>query len=180
MKHVMIDLETFGVTPQAPFVSIGACTFNPDTGNIGERFYRRIDWNSAMEGRKIDPDTLSWWFNQSQAARDAINLPGEKMINVLEALALWLPKDCQPWGNGSTFDISMLEDGYRQCGLVVPWKFWHVRDVRTIVEVGKLVFNHKDLPFEGVEHNALHDAIHQAKYVSLIWQGLRNKDKAVH
>jgi inhibitor of KinA sporulation pathway (predicted exonuclease) len=31
----------------------------------------------------------------------------------------------------------------------------------------------KDLPFEGVQHNALDDAKHQAKYVSAIWQTLK-------
>ena len=30
----------------------------------------------------------------------------------------------------------------------------------------------RDMPFEGTRHSALDDAIHQAKYVSAIWQKL--------
>ncbi|EAW9850355.1 3'-5' exoribonuclease, partial [Salmonella enterica subsp. enterica serovar Kentucky] len=30
----------------------------------------------------------------------------------------------------------------------------------------------RDMPFEGTRHNALDDAIHQAKYVSAIWKKL--------
>ncbi|MCV5871650.1 3'-5' exoribonuclease domain-containing protein, partial [Escherichia coli] len=30
----------------------------------------------------------------------------------------------------------------------------------------------RDMPFKGTRHNALDDAIHQAKYVSAIWKKL--------
>ncbi len=30
----------------------------------------------------------------------------------------------------------------------------------------------RDMPFKGTRHNALDDAIHQAKYVSVIWKKL--------
>ncbi|MDE1493160.1 3'-5' exoribonuclease domain-containing protein, partial [Xenorhabdus bovienii] len=33
-----------------------------------------------------------------------------------------------------------------------------------------------NMPFEGSRHNALDDAIHQAKYVSIIWQKLINNN----
>jgi hypothetical protein len=48
-------------------------------------------------------------------------------------------------------------------------------DVRTIVELGRKLLNFdpkKDMPFKGEKHNALADAIHQAKYVSAIYQKL--------
>ncbi|EBO5570485.1 3'-5' exoribonuclease, partial [Salmonella enterica] len=53
-------------------------------------------------------------------------------------------------------------------------QWWNDRDVRTIVELGKAIgFDPKrDMPFEGTRHNALDDAIHQAKYVSAIWKKL--------
>ncbi|WP_414668948.1 3'-5' exoribonuclease domain-containing protein, partial [Escherichia coli] len=43
-----------------------------------------------------------------------------------------------------------------------------------IVELGKAIgFDPKrDMPFKGTRHNALDDAIHQAKYVSAIWKKL--------
>jgi len=49
------------------------------------------------------------------------------------------------------------------------------RDVRTIVDLGRALLGFdpkKDMPFTGERHNALDDAIHQAKYVSAIYQAL--------
>ncbi|MFM4127453.1 3'-5' exonuclease, partial [Klebsiella quasipneumoniae subsp. similipneumoniae] len=53
-----------------------------------------------------------------------------------------------------------------------PWEYWNDRDVRTMVELGQAIsFDPKTtIPFEGSRHNALADAIHQAHYVSAIWQ----------
>ncbi|MFV6182691.1 3'-5' exonuclease, partial [Klebsiella pneumoniae] len=53
-----------------------------------------------------------------------------------------------------------------------PWEYWNDRDVRTMVELGQAIgFDPKTtIPFEGDRHNALADAIHQARYVSAIWQ----------
>ncbi|MBC1033642.1 3'-5' exoribonuclease domain-containing protein, partial [Escherichia coli] len=47
-------------------------------------------------------------------------------------------------------------------------------DVRTIVELGKTIdFDARTvIPFEGVRHNALDDARHQAKYVTATIQKL--------
>lgn len=46
--------------------------------------------------------------------------------------------------------------------------------MRTMVLLGKqLGFDPKrDMPFDGVAHNALDDARHQVKYLSAIWQQL--------
>ncbi|MBK0004734.1 3'-5' exoribonuclease domain-containing protein, partial [Erwinia sp. S38] len=37
-----------------------------------------------------------------------------------------------------------------------------------------------DMPFPGDRHNALDDAIHQAQYVSVIWQKLIPATSEVH
>lgn len=61
-----------------------------------------------------------------------------------------------------------------------PWIWWNDRDVRTMVALGKVIgFDPKnDMPFDGERHNALADAIHQAQYVSAIWQRLTIKPVA--
>ncbi|WP_314731978.1 3'-5' exonuclease [Escherichia coli] len=52
--------------------------------------------------------------------------------------------------------------------------YYNDRDVRTIVELGKTIdFDARTvIPFEGVRHNALDDARHQAKYVTATIQKL--------
>ena len=75
MKHIMIDLETMGVTPQAPIVSVGAVMFDPDTRKIGRKmsgktFYAELDWE--WQDRKPCESTVQWWSEQSKEARDAL------------------------------------------------------------------------------------------------------------
>ena len=56
-----------------------------------------------------------------------------------------------------------------------PWKFWNVRDVRTVVDLAKPFRNlKKDYKRKGTHHNALDDAIFQASYVSDMTQALQN------
>ena len=84
------------------------------------------------------------------------------------------PAKVQVWGNGATFDNVILRASYDREFVPCIWKFWNDRDVRTIVELGRVIGinSRRDIPFEGDRHNALADAKHQAKYVSAIWQQL--------
>ena len=71
-------------------------------------------------------------------------------------------------GNGATFDNAILPPSYERLDIPCPWHYSNDRDVRTIVEMGKITdFNARSvIPFEGVRHNALDDALHRAKYVT--------------
>ena len=61
-KNLMIDLETLGTFMNAPVVTIGACFFDPMTGEIGDKFYRKIDMVDAMRFGSASGDTLRWWL----------------------------------------------------------------------------------------------------------------------
>lgn len=54
MKNLMIDLETMGNSSNAAIVSIGACFFEPSTGEIGEKFSRIIYLESSQECGCVD------------------------------------------------------------------------------------------------------------------------------
>ncbi len=183
MKNVMIDLETLGITPQCSVLTIGAVLFDPNTGEIDKdkKLHLKITEDSAREGRVSNEQTEKWWSRQSQAAKDAA-FNGDLLIKgALLQLATFLPKGCIMWGNGATFDVSILEDLFRQYEIKQPWQFWNVRDVRTVVAMGKVIGidAKKDYVFKGTEHNALHDAAHQAMYVSDIWQKLTGRPSGV-
>ena len=179
MLNVMIDLETLGTKPDAPILSIGAVYFDPDTGLFGCKFHVKLDFIEACKDRQIDPATVEWWMGQSDEARTALTDPGEgySKHDALYHLSAFLDNegDVKVWGNGATFDISMLEDLYRQLDTSIPWKFYNVRDVRTIVAAAEGIVDRKDIPFDGIKHDALADAVHQATYVSAMWQALRKK-----
>lgn len=181
--HVMVDLETMGKKHNAPIVAIGAVVFDPATGSIGESFYKVVCLESSVNwGAVIDPSTVIWWLKQSSEARSAI--VNDDAIPLLDALLQFREfvsdnvaggsKKAQVWGNGASFDNSILRSSYDCIAEDYPWEYWNDRDVRTMVELGHAINYEpqKAIPFEGERHNALADAIHQARYVSAIWQRL--------
>lgn len=180
MNNLMIDLEGFSLKPDAAIASIGAAFFEPQTGTIGQCFYTAVDLTSAqLAGGRIDADTVIWWMKQSASARASITGDATDISLALSMLSEFIIDECpanlvQVWGNGANFDNVILRTAYERSGIECPWKFFNDRDVRTIVELGRAVgFDpKKDMPFTGEVHNALDDAIHQAKYVSAIWQRL--------
>lgn len=181
--HVMVDLETMGKKSDAPIVSIGAVIFDPETGFLGETFYKVVSLESAVSwGAEIDPSTVIWWMKQSSEARSEI--ANDNAIQLDDALLQFsefvfenIPGGCetaQIWGNGATFDNTVLRSSFERACLECPWDYRNDRDVRTMVELGKAIgFDAKtSIPFECERHNALADAQHQARYVSAIWQRL--------
>ncbi|HED2305138.1 TPA: 3'-5' exoribonuclease [Klebsiella pneumoniae] len=179
--HVMVDLETMGKKHNAPIVAIGAVVFDLATGSIGESFYKVVCLESSVNwGAVIDPSTVIWWLKQSSEARSAI--VNDDAIPLQDALLQFREfvsdnvaggsKKAQVWGNGASFDNSILRSSYDCIAEDYPWEYWNDRDVRTMVELGQAIsFDPKTtIPFEGSRHNALADAIHQASYVSAIWQ----------
>ncbi|WP_229996927.1 exonuclease [Escherichia coli] len=175
--HLMIDLETMGKNPDAPIISIGAIFFDPQTGDMGPEFIKTVDLETA--GGIIDRDAIKWWLKQSREAQSAILVDEIPLDDALLQLREFIDENSgeffvRAWGNGANFDNVILRRSYERQGISCPWRYYNDRDVRTIVELGKaLEFDARAaIPFEGVPHNALDDARHQAKYISAIWQKL--------
>ena len=169
----MADIETMGVTPGSAIISLGAVKF--DITGIQDRFYRRICLKSNMGmGLTIDPDTLSWWMKQSDGARAELANPDNcHLAQVLQEFRNWIltplrqnsidVKDVELWGNGASFDNSILGAVYDACGVPAPWE--RDRGNRCYRTVKAL---HPDLPMAkrtGTHHNALDDAISQAEHL---------------
>lgn len=167
MNHLMIDIETLGTTEKAPVISIGAVFF--DKNGVGESFYITLDSKEQMKSgvRKADQSTLDWWAKQGDEAKKVFNENTTPTKEGLVKFVEWIAansnlKYLKPWGNGSGFDISILESIFTDYGVKIPWKFWNIRDFRTYKE---FVYDGKDIEREGTHHNALDDAFYQAKIV---------------
>lgn len=164
MRDVMVDLETFGSAPGCVVVSIGAVAFNRDTGRLGDSFYRVIEIESAKRlGLKCDAETLLWWMRQGEDARAALTRDPEPIERVLaEFEAFWGRQRAERfWCHGATFDAPILDAAYRAARLRVPWKYSAVRDTRTLFELADVAVERS----AGTHHNALDDAVNQARAV---------------
>ena len=170
----MIDLETMDTLPSTKVLSIGAVAFNPYTGEVETDTGLHIALRQDLQlGRTKSPQTEAWWERQSPEARASWDLPEEDLVEPKEALRelyrfFKTNKASRPWGHGSTFDISILEDMYRWAEGKPPWRFWDVADTRTILDIAKM----KVPRVEGTHHNALDDAINQAKAMHIAYQKL--------
>jgi hypothetical protein len=175
---ISIDLETLKSRYDAAILSIGAAAIDLDTGKLGKTFYREINLATAMKAGSISPDTLAWWVGQNDKAKRVFSDHGKKVpLSVaLYDLGLYVAehKGATVWGNGSSFDITILEYAYDHgaVGQQEPWAYWDVRDMRTIVDVAAV--DKKSIPSVGVAHNALDDAIFQAHVIHRCWVKIRS------
>lgn len=163
----MIDLETLGTRPDCVVVSIGAVFFDPIFGRFGDKFEARLSIEDQLIcGRSVNADTLKWWMNQTPEARSVFNLPESPTDDVLATFHGWITSnedsDVSVWGNGATFDVSILENLFLQFDYQPPWKFSNVMDLRTF---RRFCANNENVKRLGVHHNALDDAISQAAFV---------------
>ena len=180
-KHLMIDIEAAGKSTSAALLSIGAVFFNPATGELGEQFYQPIKLASSQyHGGTIDASTVEWWMKQSEEARSVFNAENRVSLkDALNGLAAFIKTtagdaDVHVWGNGPAYDNAILATAFHATWIKQPWSFSKDTCVRTMVMLGRqLGIDPKyDMTREGEHHNALDDAIHQARYVSVIWQSL--------
>jgi len=182
MNNIMIDIETLGKKRGCPVLSIAAVLFDPQSGNTGEIFYERMSIDAALSYGMPEISTLEWWGKQSAEARNEDFSGTRHPSDVATELRVFIDRncdrDCIPWGNGSVFDITILEGWFERVNPlkdandedIYPWKFWNIADLRTLVRLSGL--NAKSIPFTGEKHNALADALHQVKIAYAAWQSL--------
>ena len=174
-KHMMVDLETMAVSPNAVVLTLGAVHFNPYGTGYSDKIYFRIniDDQDALD-REVDPSTIDWWSKQDPAIMEEA-FSTDNRVPLVDAIDQFhkFAWGCSAfWSHGSVFDIVILENIYRQLGKPVPWQYWQIRDTRTLFDLG---FN-PDMPTAS-KHNALEDAIRQAVGVQNMYRKLNVRER---
>jgi hypothetical protein len=182
---ISIDVESLSHLPDAAVIAIGAVQFDRTTGKQGATFYREIELNSAIRAGHVSGQTVSWWMRQSDEARQLFAESRESLRSPLATVLQEFGTFCRsvkggvprPWGNGIATDISWIELAYKNgsVGLTVPWHYRTPRDMRTIVELAEELagFDKNVIEHGGVLHNALDDAIYQARVISAAYAALK-------
>jgi hypothetical protein len=152
---VMIDIETLSTEHNAVVLSIGAVKFTEEEVTE-DTFYRELDRESQEADRHVSKRTLEWWSTQENPPPKGDYDPEQ----ALQELSYFCG-DCEEfWFRGPTFDAVILENLADQYHVSVPWKFWQICDARTFDSLQMPRHDKKK-----VSHNALEDAIEQAKDV---------------
>ena len=189
LKHIVLDLETLGVTPGCPILSIGAIGLN-ENYDVTAAFYGKASIKSNLDmGFVIDADTLEWWLNQQENYPRSFTEAFHGTLDIqtlLTTYGMWesllSESGVYIWGNGCDFDNVILEAAYRQCklgmkalrGNVTYVSNQSLRTIEVVAKVAKLqVRRATEFP---MKHHALWDAAAEASYLQLVMRELTNKD----
>lgn len=192
-RHIMVDLETLGTSVNTIALQVGACEWNPQTGEITRWFSQYVSIASAMAvGRTLDPDTILYWMDMEDDARkrmiEGLRDKALPLSEVLYMLAdfmqtsngrmglgrkMEMPEGV--WSHGLTFDVPIIQESMAACGIKQAFDFRDCLDTRTIFKLsGKRLSQYDDVVNSRwpdtapprVKHDALSDAIAQALAIS--------------
>lgn len=157
MNHMMIDIETLGVSRDSVILSAGLVVFNKDM--IGYDSHLFLDVREQLQlGRTIDASTVKWWLLTDREAFSSLCMKGTLTLNDLKKELHFFYKTYdikRVWSRGS-MDLEILKGCFE-----VPWEFWQERDVRTLDEFGSMEASNR--------HDALGDCLNQIDFVQRIF-----------
>jgi hypothetical protein len=162
--HLMLDIETLGTKPGAVVLSVAFVRFSDEahtTLNLSVS-------DQLAAGLTIDESTHAWWGAQEAQAPGAWAAVTSNPVPLLAALDhvdAWLAwaangTDALIWCHGASFDAPILEAVYLAAGRVAPWKFWNIRDTRTLYDLAGVDVKAYACP---PPHIALNDALGQTR-----------------
>lgn len=179
-KDLMIDLETLGTNVDAPIISIGARFFDLETKTKGPHFYQVFDVADQIDSktRFANASTIKWWMSQQDAAKNVFKDNAAPTQLVLKAFAEWVleigkaskkskaSKSVNAWGNGSSFDVTLMETLFNDYNVPCPWMYHNIMDLRTF---RRFVGMGAKIEKTGVNHNALDDVNSQIDYMFSVY-----------
>lgn len=171
MNHIMIDVETTGLNPQKNgILQIGAVKFKPEGWDEGgpKDYFLNVCLSLAI-GREWDPETRRWWQDHQEVLTD-IQKKAIDPYNAMRQLKEFVGEEPVFWAKPTIFDYPFIESYFEQAGIVSPFNFRRVIDVRSYC--AGLIGHDEDFSqfqstviFGGRKHYAVDDCIHQIKVV---------------
>jgi len=170
---VMIDIETASIKYNACILSIGIVAFNLySPSDNTDSLELLIDKKSCDDlNLHTCENTMKWWSTQKPEVRRRAFEDGPR-LNIKEAL-IKLNDFCKKykckryWSQGINFDYIVLENAYTQLNMNPTWKFWQLRDSRTIQH---MLSDTPNKPEDA--HDAISDCKHQIKVIQYVYNKL--------
>ena len=168
----MLDIETMGRAPNGALASVGIVKFQPFGDLLADPFYIRIRLEDQMElQREFNAQTIIWWLSQEREAQK--ELIGEGRVSLQEALNQiinYVGNNNWPcWAYGSTFDHTILQSSYDCLTMKNPFHYRQQVCMRGLVKLAGVEC--PEVP--GIAHNAIDDAIRQAKWLQACMKKLK-------
>lgn len=160
--HLMVDTETLGTRPGAIILAAAFVRFSDEA-----HCTLNLDCPAQyVLGMEADESTLAWWRTQPPEAWNKATENPQPIVPALVYFGDWIrwaaggTDDFLLWCHGAGFDAPLLEELYRRSGVPCPWKFWQIRDTRTLYDLASIDVKAFAVP---PPHVALNDAIGQTR-----------------
>lgn len=173
----MLDLETLSTRNDAAIISIGLVKF--DANGVIDSAGWAFDLSKVFG--HIDANTVAWWMQQNEAAKD-FSFKGKEDPNTVSAAVAGFLKGCdEVWANDPDFDHVILKSWWVGLHTVNrynpgPWPIHHraARSFRTLMAEGRACGVDIKSAYSGkVAHNPIDDAAAQARAVIMVRKALR-------
>ena len=93
------------------------------------------------------------------------NLNSPKGVcKLLIKLSKWITNplfDMKVWCHGASFDCVILQNAFDIYRMSTPWKFWNIRDTRTLYDIANIDLNEIKKETSFASHHALSDCYNQ-------------------
>lgn len=187
----MVDLETLSTDSNAVILTIGAVPFGGDGKLILSDdlyFYERVNlpsYNKYTNGEfACDWNTLLWWLRQDKEPLNDAFLDGPRypIWTVMKDFVNWLDIICKTvgehkiniWSHGKDFDVVVIQNALKVCGIECPWMYWDTRDTRTLYALAGIDSRNIPMPEGFKAHNAVGDCLKQIEGIRLSYNVINN------
>lgn len=162
----MIDIETLDTASTAKVIQIGAVVFEPlEAPGTYHTDVFNVHIDPDQPGRTESASTLAFWESQGGVPQVEGRIPLEDALKQLGGF-IDGHSISDVWSKGPSFDVAILEHAAQQHGLRPLWRFWCVKDVRTVLWLGRT-------RGRKANHDAVFDCIAQLTDVQECVQRLR-------
>lgn len=175
-RHLMIDIETLSSTNDAAIIAIGACIFNRVDITDTHQWLISPEWAIGHRSQRTKDD---FWSNPEKVAPEVQQrmFSGTKMPwDVADEFRQWVEFYSElngAWANPPQFDYVILRSMFESLELPFPIHYRLERDCRTVFGVARsLGLDLQSAYGDREEHDALSDAVAQARAIQLIWDRL--------
>lgn len=145
--HAFGDIETLGLGTESPLLEASFTIFTlenePDYQDLLDNsasFIFNVQEQFDDFRRMPSAATIKWWMTEpSEHARQTVmgRALDSKVPNaeVFEKIAGFLAGVTHLWTRGPHFDIALMNSLIKDCGARSPWKYYSIRDIRTLLAV---------------------------------------------
>lgn len=176
---VMVDIETTGTQPdQTAIIQLAAVRFNLETKEVDPKVF---DMAMRMPPTRYwDESTREWW-SKMPTVLDGIWSRMQDPKAVMQAFSDWVvranPTEHRLWAKPISFEWPFLQGYFREFEVMNPFHFRTSNDLNTFIRARHFPEAppnyEKTLPFQGDEHNALHDVLHQIKVLFAAYEATK-------